>query len=273
MSHKITHREHGHGPLLLLLHGYGGSVMHWDPVVDRLKDRYRVVVPNLTHLYLSNNKLLFPVIVELLSEYLKIQYPGEKFSVAGLSFGGAVAWGLALRHPEQIERLMLINPLSPHPVEKLRLPEVRYFFVLGMQQKAVLRLFATPIGKAFLAKAAEIFRPDRASASHSLSRLTGTKLAFIADIVAHFSWLLRSEDWTHWEKSLLLLRVPSFVLWAKDDQLFSTESYRSFAATLGAVRSEEMEEGGHILSRSRPEELARFLEECMSVAPETRKSA
>lgn len=271
MAHKITHREYGHGPLLLLLHGYGGSVMHWDPVVERLQGSYRVVVPNLTHLYLSKNKLLFPLIIESLSRYLKENFPGEKFAVAGLSFGGAVAWGLAVRHPEQVARIMLVNPVTPHPIEKFRLPEMRYFFVLGMPAKSIARLLGTPIGVSFLKRAAVIFRPHRAGSAERLTRLGGMKLAFVAEIVEHFSWLLRNEDWTHWEKALALLRVPVCVLWAKDDLLFSGESYRAFADALNASHAEEID-GGHVLSRSRPDEIARVFADFLERTAE-RKSA
>lgn len=256
MSHKISFREYGHGPILVLLHGYGGSVMHWDGVVDRLKDHYRVVVPNLSHLYISRNRLLFSVQVELVAEFIKTQFPGEKVHIAGLSFGGALAWGLSVQHPEIVNRLAVFNPVVPHPVSYFRLPEMRYFFVLPMNDKAILRLLPTPIGQAFLKRAAEIFRPDRENAARSLTRLQGRKLEFVSDLISHFSWILRNEDWNFWRVNLQASACPSLIVYCKDDLLFAPESYQDFAKDLGATKVVELEGAGHIISKSHPEILA-----------------
>lgn len=261
MSHKIAFREYGHGPLLVLLHGYGGSVMHWDPVVDALKNKYRVVVPNLTHLYMSKNRLLFPVIVELVAEFIKTNFPGEKASVAGLSFGGTIAWGLALHHPHIVDRLVLMNPLMTHPVQNFRLPETRYFFVMPMDDKSIIRLFGTPIGSSFLKKCAQIFRPDREQAGRALERLTGTKLAFVAGIISHFSWILRNEDWNFWDANLDRLSVPTMMIYTKDDQLFPEAAYERFAHDIKAVRVVALEDGGHIISRSIPATVSHLCDE------------
>lgn len=272
MSHKIAFREYGHGPILVLLHGYGGGVMHWDGVIDRLQDRYRVVVPNLTHLYLSKNRLLFPVIVDLLADFLKTNFPGEKVSLAGLSFGGSVAWGVSVQHPQLVHRLLLFNPMMTDPVQSFRLPETRYFFVMPMNDKSVLRLLATPIGESFLRKCARIFRPDREAAGRALERLTGTKLAFVAGIVAHFSWILRNEDWKFWRVRLAGHAIPTAMMYAKDDQLFADSAYEAFAHEIKALKVDVLEEGGHILSRSRPDDVARACLEFLA-KPEAKKPA
>lgn len=263
MSHKIAFREYGHGPLVVLLHGYGGSVMHWQSVIDKLKDRYRVVVPNLGHLYMSRNRLLFSVQLELIAGFMREHFPGEKAHFVGMSFGAALAWGLSLQHPSLVDRLMLLNPLMPNPVGRFRLPEMRYFFVLPMGDKAMLNLFNSPIGYAFLRRAAEIFRPDRDLAEKRLARLSPIKLAFIADLVAHFSWILRNEDWNYWQLNLARIQNPTLVLTSQDDQLFLDSSYRDFVSALPVVQHIELETGGHLLATTQGErvvsEILQFL--------------
>lgn len=266
MPHKIAYREYGHGPLLLLLHGYGGSVMHWESVVQRLQDSYRVVVPNLSHLFMSENRLLFSRIVDQVASFLREHFPGEKMHLAGTSFGGAVAWGLAVKHPDLVDRMILLNPLMPDPVPQFRLPETRYFFVLPMDSKATLRALETPIGNAFLKRAAAIFRPDRAETFARLERLKGTKLRFVADLISHFAWILRNEDWKYWKRAAGQNATPALIVWSQDDQLFSEEAYRQFAFDLQAERAITWPEGGHILSRSRPDEVAILIEEFLKVS-------
>lgn len=258
MSHKIAYREHGHGPILLLLHGYGGSVMHWDPVLEELARDHRVVVPNLSHLYMSKDRLLFNVIVEAVADFVRATFPGERVSPVGSSFGGALAWGLAALHPDLVERMVLLNPVVPHPVSRFLLPEARYFFVVPMEEKAVTRLFATPIGQSFLGCCAEIFRPDRASAERSLARLSPVKLGFVARLVSHFAWILRNEDWKFWEARLAKVPAPALVAWSRDDRLFDPQAYEAFAASLPLARTHAFESGGHVLSKSQPAEVARL---------------
>lgn len=269
MSHKIAFREYGHGPLVVLLHGYGGSVMHWQSVVDKLKDHYRVVVPNLSHLYMSRNRLLFSVQLELIAGFMREHFPGEKASFVGMSFGGALAWGLSLQHPSLVDRLMLLNPLMPNPVGRFRLPEMRYFFVLPMGDKAMLNLFNSPIGDAFLRRAAETFRPDRDLAAKRLARLSPIKLAFIADLVAHFSWILRNEDWNYWQLNLARIQNPTLVLTSQDDPLFLDASYRDFVSSLSVVQHIEFETGGHLLATTHGErvvsEILQFLRPPMAI--------
>lgn len=260
MSHKITHREYGHGPILVLLHGYGGSVGQWGDVVERLQNDFRVVVPNLSHLYMSKDKLLFSVIVEALATWIRENFPGEGVDLAGMSFGGALAWGVGAKHPSLVNRVVLLNSVLPQPIEQLRLPELRYFFVLPMDAKAVVRLFDSPIGQSFLAKAAEIFRPDREAASTALARLTGRKLEFVGGLVAHFAWILRNEDWKYWQGALAQSKVPTLVVWSEDDALFDENSYRAFARGLPNGQLVGLPSGGHILSQSLPAEVARLLQ-------------
>ncbi|WP_374032377.1 alpha/beta fold hydrolase [Bdellovibrio bacteriovorus] len=93
MSHKITFRERGQGPLLILLHGYGGSVHHWESIAENLSAHYRVIVPNLSHIYMSSDKLFFTVQIEAVAKFIRENFPGEKVSLAGLSYGGGLCPG------------------------------------------------------------------------------------------------------------------------------------------------------------------------------------
>lgn len=267
MSHKITHREYGHGPLLILLHGYGGTVMQWDPVVEALKDRFRVVVPNLGHLYMTSNRLLFSVQVELVAEFIKSHYPGEKVSVAGMSFGGALAWGLAVQHPQLLNKMILVNPMMPHPVNHFRLPETRYFFVLPMNDKAIARLLPTPIGYAFLRRAVDIFRPHKNSSHRDYSELKGRKLDFLSSLISHFSWIMRNENWFFWQNSLVRCSIDTGLLISKEDLLFSAEAYRQLGQDLNAHRVVEIDTESHIPSLSHPHEIVDLILQMTAGAP------
>ena len=180
MSHKITFRERGQGPVLLLLHGYGGSIHHWDSIAESLSQHYRVVVPNLTHVYLSTDKLFFAVQVEVVAKFIAENFPGEKVHVAGLSYGGALSWALAAQHPQLIRKTVLINPMVTDPVKHFLPKELRFFFSIPLNLKSIYVMLSTPMGAAFLKRAAQIFRDERSEGNAGVERLKGRKLQFLS---------------------------------------------------------------------------------------------
>lgn len=265
MSHKITFREHGEGPLLILLHGFGGSVHHWEGCVPELAKHYRVVVPNLSHLFMSTDRIFFSIQVEVLAQFIRTHFPGEKVSLAGLSFGGALAWGVALKQPKLVHRLILINPMVPEPIHSFRLPELRYFFVMPMSSRSIYMLLSTPIGKAFLRKAATIFRDERSGGIGRLDTLTGRKLLFVSHLIYNLAWLLRKEDWASW-KNMLSEGAKSkiFMIYDCEDLLFDQDVYRDFAQKLNCEKVIELTGAGHLAVKSRPETIAKLIHDYMS---------
>jgi len=272
MAHKITFRERGHGPVLILLHGFGGSVHHWEACVEELSKNYRVVVPNLSHLFMSTDRIFFTVQVESIAQFIKTNFPGEKVHVAGLSFGGALAWALSRQRPDLIDRLILINSMVTDPVPKFSLPELRYFFVMPMNSRAIYVLLSTPIGKAFLKRAAMIFRDERSGGVGRLDTLKGRRLLFVSHLIFNFSWMLRREDWHWWKQKIEKTEFPCLFIYDREDLLFSKDVYLKFAEELRAEKLVELNGAGHLAIKSRPELICRAIHQYLS-SPVAEKAA
>lgn len=266
MSHKISHREIGVGPTLVLLHGYGGSAMHWDAVVENLKTDYRVVIPSISHLFLSQDKIFFSIQIEVLAQFLKENFPRQKVSLAATSYGGALAWGLSIQYPDLVDRLILINPMLPHPGKYFIPPELRYFCVTPWTEKGIKMALATPIGQALVKKLIAAFRDER-SRSHAPAReLAGKKLDFVAHLVFNFTWILHNEDWSAWDNQIRqCLRKPtSMVIFDQQDYLFSEQAYQAFAKNLESQKVVATAGGGHLTIKTRPHEICLFIREFMA---------
>jgi pimeloyl-ACP methyl ester carboxylesterase len=268
MSHKITFRERGQGPLLFLLHGYGGSVHHWEACAQELAKNYRVVIPNLSHLFMSTDRIFFTVQVEALAEFIRTHFPNQKVHVAGLSFGGALSWALRLQHPELVEKLILINPMIADPIPSFSLPELRYFFVMPLTSRAIFVLLSTPIGKAFLKRAASIFRDERTEGAGRLDNIKGRKLLFVSHLIYNFAWILRREDWSWWKKKMSESSVTSLLIFDREDLLFKKEVYLKFAQELRCEKIVELTGSGHLAIKSRPETISKAMHEYLSQASE-----
>ncbi|WP_413557948.1 alpha/beta fold hydrolase [Bdellovibrio sp. HCB209] len=268
MSHKITFRERGQGPTLILLHGYGGSVHHWEGVASALEAKYRVIVPNLTHLYLSSDKLFFTVQVEVLAKFIGDHFPNERVHVAGLSYGGALSWALATQHPHLVQKMALINPMVTDPVKNFLPKELKFFFSIPLNLKSIYLMLSTPMGHSFLKRAAQIFRDERSGGEISLERLKGRKLQFVAHLIHHFSWILRSEDWNYWNKKLFNYRGECRLIFDQSDLLFNQEAYKKFANHLGCEDLVVLEGAGHLAIKSKPELVAHHIQEFLRESSE-----
>ena len=112
---NLFYRDQGSGPVLLLLHGVCASSLTWDGWVRELKDHYRIIRMDLPGFGLTG-----PVpdamydkkeIITLVDDFLTALNVDRAY-IAGNSLGGYIAWNYALAHPEKVEKLILVDPLS-----------------------------------------------------------------------------------------------------------------------------------------------------------------
>lgn len=97
---------------LLFIHGFGGQVMQWEKQLTPFAETYRVVGIELRGHALSDHPASTYSMDELVADVehvVQILLLPEKFILLGHSFGGAIAATYAARHPERVEKLVLIG--------------------------------------------------------------------------------------------------------------------------------------------------------------------
>ncbi len=96
-------------PALLLVHGAGGTHLHWPPRPRRLPgvDVYAIDLPGHGK---SGGKAkdTIPAYAEVVRQFAEA-VGLEEFFLAGHSMGGAIAQTLALEHPERLQGLILVG--------------------------------------------------------------------------------------------------------------------------------------------------------------------
>ena len=110
--------EQGAGPLVVLLHGFPEFWWGWHRQIPALAAAgFRVAAPDLRGYNLSEKpKGAGSYRVSILVEDVAalVRHLGEgRAHVAGHDWGGVVGWRTALRHPELVDRLVVLN--APHP--------------------------------------------------------------------------------------------------------------------------------------------------------------
>lgn len=107
----------GEGPPVLLIHGLGASSTSWTPIVEKLSQRYRVIVPDLPGFGRSEKPDLSytpDFYVGLLASLLD-DLGIEKTHVVGASLGAQIGLEFALQHPERVDRILAEGPPGMTP--------------------------------------------------------------------------------------------------------------------------------------------------------------
>ncbi|MDM0009505.1 alpha/beta hydrolase [Variovorax sp. J22G73] len=134
-----------HAPLVVLLHGFPETALAWRRYVDPLLALgWRVAVPDQRG-YGASDKPggVRDYVLDVLADdvcALGAALGAEQFAVVGHDWGGMVAWHLAARHPEVVERLAILN--APHPASFLGYALTHPF---QLARSAYVGLFQLPL--------------------------------------------------------------------------------------------------------------------------------
>ncbi len=148
---KLHYWDGGKGDTILLLHGFGGSATAtWREIMKELSQNYRVIAPDLLWFgqsYSQENANLqtqTQAITHLIT-HLNLQ----NYHVAGISYGGFVAYDLML-HDQRVEKTAIIASPGPtfgkHELKALsqranvRSPEALFVPTTGKEVKRLMDL-------------------------------------------------------------------------------------------------------------------------------------
>jgi pimeloyl-ACP methyl ester carboxylesterase len=120
------------GPVVVLLHGFPEFWYGWRKQIEPLAAAgFRVIVPDQRGYNLSSKPsgVASYALTELVSDVIAIadQLGQKKILLAGHDWGAAVAWSIAILHPQRIAKLVVLNVPHPSVMRKFLNTRIRQF--------------------------------------------------------------------------------------------------------------------------------------------------
>ena len=107
----LAYLDEGQGDVVLMVHGNMSSSVHYEPLISRIKDKYRCVAVDLRGFGDSSYNERFDTLEELADDVALFIDALELGSVylVGWSNGGGVALKLCAKYPEKVKKLFDIE--------------------------------------------------------------------------------------------------------------------------------------------------------------------
>lgn len=250
---RLAWRERGSGPLVVLLHGLGGSRISWEPQLLGLGDRWRVAAWDLPgygySAPLPHEPYTFRALADAAANWLRsLGTPGDPPAhVVGISMGGMIAQYLAAYHPDVVRSLTLLST-SPRFGLDGTLPEAwRATRLAPLDEGLEPGDFADRVlrGIAGSGITAEAFAGQRAA----MCRISGVALRRSIDCLV-----------THDTRSLLpSITAPTLVLVGEFDTETPPEYSQYLAEHLPRARLVIVPHAGHLLNAEAPAQVNRLI--------------
>jgi len=112
---KLHYTTGGHGPALILLHGYAETSRMWTPILALLGEKFMVIVPDLPGIGNSDipasglDMKAAAIRMHSLARSLGV----EKARVVGHDIGLMVAYAYAAQFPAEVEKLVVMDAFLP----------------------------------------------------------------------------------------------------------------------------------------------------------------
>ncbi len=228
---RLHYVTQGQGDLVVLLHGFPEFWYSWRYQIPALARYFKVVVPDLRG-YNDSDKPAGGYDLDTLSTDIRglISSLGYvKAHIVGHDWGGMIAWRLAQKFPQVLNRLAVLN--APHPyrfwqelagnLDQLR----RSWYIFAFQIPALPEWLIQQNLKDFVKNffRGQAVRQGVFTAEDTqIYEAALEKPGVISAAMNYYRSSLSPQSWLHhWGRSPEPVTVPTLILWSEEDSLLS----------------------------------------------------
>jgi len=257
-------RDTGTGDVtVLLLHGQPGRSEDWNPIVDRLRDEFRVIVPDRpgygrTSIPAQGLFANADAVASMLAER-----GVDAVTAVGHSWGGGVALALALLHPARVDSLVLAASIgADSSIDQfdriLGAPIIGDALSFAGLRLLSPLLLLPPVRAAVAPVAGPVTRGDL------LDRVRHWRSAWRSFVVEQRAML---TEMPRLSAQLSSVDVPAVVMVGASDRMLAPRAAHDLAAALPNGRLVTIERAGHLLQYDAPDEVAAAIRDLAGRSP------
>ena len=241
------------GKVILLIHGFNGSLFNYEPMVPFLTDEYRVISLDLpahgltgavkSDLYSHEG---FEKVIGEVVKLLEI----NKFYFVGHSMGGMIAWRYALKHLDQLNGLIIIgspfiaNEEEYKDFQSVNAPPAAFEIIESKFFRRALE-YVTPRllvkeGVSQTVYDQSIVTDELVDQFHDIILMEGTRLAIGMLVEDH------EDDFIANPNDLKNISIPSLILHGEEDNLVDIRFVEHFIDQIPNVRLISYPNVGHM---------------------------
>jgi pimeloyl-ACP methyl ester carboxylesterase len=263
--HAVAHGPPG-GPVVILLHGFPEFWYSWHAQIAPLAAAgFRVIVPDQRGYNLSGKPagVKSYAMRELVSDVMAIadQLKQKQIFLAGHDWGAAVAWSVALLHPQRVAKLAVLN--APHPLamaqrlktswRQTRKSWYMFFFQLPWLPETLFRASNFRIGERALVNSS---RPGTFCANDLAQyRAAWSQPGTLTGMINWYRAAFRHR--THFADTRV--HVPTRILWGQRDIFLSAEMATDSLRYCDNAELFTFADAGHWLQHEEPGRISHHL--------------
>ncbi|MEO1006682.1 MAG: alpha/beta hydrolase [Cyanobacteria bacterium J06638_38] len=279
-SVQLHYVTQGKGKLVILLHGLFEFWYSWRHQLPYLSRHFKVVVPDLRG-YNDSDKPRHGYDLDTLSTdiHALIHALGyEKAHIVGHDWGGTIAWNLAHRFPDSVDKLAVLSTPQRWQLALSKglsnswdhLQRNWHLIALqtpGLPQWLIKDNLASLLQ--YLFQQQTVRKSAFTQANTDLYQAALQKPDVIPAVLQHVRQCLNVNDWiTHWFTPLRLstapLSSPTLLMWGEDDNLVPTTGVFSQELSNVAYIRRSIPDCGHWIQQEAPNSVNRELIEFLS---------
>ena len=244
---NIKYIEAGQGPAVILLHGLGAVKEVWAANIGGLSAKYHVYAIDQIGFGRSDKPLLeykIVTFVDFLYGFMHSQNL-SRATLVGNSLGGWIALDFAARHPEMVDKLVLVDSaglpwdkvptvdLNPSSIADTRaLLESLFFDKKFVTEQFVLQVFTGHVASN------DAYTIQRTLAGLAQNQFEDAKLASI--------------------------KAPTLIVWGREDELISAATGEKFRDAIPGAKLVVFPQCGHVPQIEKPKEFNNALMEFLA---------
>ncbi len=274
---RLHYVTSGKGKLIMFLHGFPEFWYAWKDQLNEFGRDYQAVAPDMRGYNLSSKpadveQYRMKYLIEdirALAEYLGY----KKFFLVAHDWGAGVAWPFAIRHPDYLEKLIIINGTHPvtftrelrdNPAQQKASQYILVYRTAEAEEILSRNNYALPASNLLEdgLKQGYFTEEDRKAYIEAWSQpgaLTGGLNYYRTARLGSFTG--ESDDILSADHSLFTVKVPTLVIWGEKDRWLLTGNLEGLEKYVPNLTIKRIPDGSHWVIHEKPELVNSYIRE------------